>query len=79
MSEHFFAVGSPVNSKVAKARDRIAREVGGPGCGFTSVDLPGTRSSWGFCPNRGEPFDSELADKIIEAWGRVPGTRVGGD
>lgn len=70
MPDRFFAVGRPVSSKVAKARDRIARKVGGPDCGFTSLDVPGTSTSWGFCPNRGEPFDSALAGKITAAWER---------
>ncbi|MFH1568985.1 MAG: hypothetical protein ABIL09_13395 [Gemmatimonadota bacterium] len=68
MGKHFFAVGKPIGGKRGRERDRIAREVGGAGCGFVSVNQAGTRSSWGFCPNRGEPFDSRTAREITEAW-----------
>ena len=69
MAEFNFGVTStPVTKAVATKRDRIARKVGGRGCGYLSVRLPEGPRSWGFCPNRGEPFDRATAREIIDAW-----------
>jgi hypothetical protein len=71
MSEHYFASSSkPVPVKTANKRDRIAREVGGSKCGYTSANMPDGPRSWGYCPNRGEPFDSATAREIMDAWER---------
>lgn len=65
MSEHYFAATTePVSAQVSERRDRIAREVGGPGCGYTTISPPGGQRSWGVCPNRGEPFDRATAREI---------------
>lgn len=70
MSEHYFAATTePVSAQVSERRDRIAREVGGPGCGYTTISPPeGGQRSWGVCPNRGEPFDRATAREIMAAW-----------
>lgn len=69
MSEYFFAVGHlPVPAKVARKRDTIAREVGGKGCGYVAAKLPDGHRSWGFGPNRGHPFDGDLAQRVRDAW-----------
>lgn len=72
MSEyHFAASQKPVSKRVAAKRNKIAREVGGKGCGFVSVDTIGLRGSWGFAPNRGLPFDRETAEEIKAAWDKA--------
>ena len=46
MSEHYFAATTePVSAQVSERRDRIAREVGGPGCGYTTISPPGGQRS----------------------------------
>jgi hypothetical protein len=69
MSEFFFAAShSPVPATVAKKRNAIAREVGGKGCGYVAAKLPDGYRSWGFGPNRGDPFDRDLAQRVRDAW-----------
>lgn len=77
MSNHFFAVhdgqfGKKLagGQKAARKRDRIARKVGGKGCGYTYYYAEGERRWYGhgYCPNLGEPFDSRTAREIEAAW-----------
>ena len=70
MSEFNFATtNTPVPKKVAQTRDRIARRVGGPGCGYTTRSGPGGGArGWGYGPNLGHPFDQALATEIRAAW-----------
>lgn len=68
-AEFFFAVTSqPVPAKVARKRHRIAREVGGKGCGYVSARMPDGHRAWGYGPNRGHPFDAATAAQIRDAW-----------
>ena len=72
MSEYFFAASNlykPPTATVAQKRDRIARRVGGPGCGYTRAKLPEGIRAWGYCQNRGEPFDRQTAAEIQREWG----------
>ncbi len=69
MSEFFFAVShQPVPAKVARARHRIAREVGGAHVGYVATKLPDGYRAWGYGPNRGNPFDADLAERVRTAW-----------
>ena len=59
-----------IPDKEATRRDRIARKIGGPSCGFVQIHEPtGRYNSWFYGPNRGEPFDRQLAWDINEACG----------
>lgn len=69
MSEYCFAVSNhPVPAKVARARHRIAREVGGAKVGYVATKLPDGYRAWGYGPNRGNPFDADLAKRVCAAW-----------
>ena len=46
--------------------DRIAKRVGGPACGFAWAELPDGARGWFYGPNRGEPFDSDLARRVSD-------------
>lgn len=75
MAEYCFSVLGENESlrggaSAAKRRDRIAREVGGNGCGYTYyLDAAKQRyMGWGYCPNKGHPFDAATARAIEDAW-----------
>ena len=69
MSEFHFAVTrKPVAARLAAKRDRIARRVGGPRCGYVTTKQPDGPHSWGYAPNLGAPFDRAIARKIEDAW-----------
>lgn len=66
---NFAVTTKPVSKRTSAKRDRIAREVGGRGCGYTTItEANGTPKSWGYAPNRGFPFDSQTAREIEAAW-----------
>ena len=74
MSEHFFAVSAtldplPGGQEAARKRDRIAKRIDNR-AGFVYYRDNADRRyrSWGFCPNRGEPFDRATAAEIQAAW-----------
>lgn len=68
MSEFQFAVStSVVAPEVAAERHRIASEID-PRAGYTSARMPDGPRSWGYGPNRGEPFDGNLARDVEAAW-----------
>lgn len=75
MSEYYFAsfTGSQTikgGKKTAAKRSRIARKVGGAGCGYTYYydDARKEWRGWGYCPNLGHPFDRDTALAIQTAW-----------
>ena len=69
MSSFMFAVTSkPVAKSTANKRDRIARRIGGSGCGYISTRQPEGPRSWGYVPNLGAPFDRAIAREIEAAW-----------
>lgn len=69
MSEFMFGVRRGTLTKEERAvRYRAARK---HGCGFIYVKLPGTGfQSWFAGPNRGNPFDRDLAAAVL---GELPG------
>lgn len=71
MSDFFFAVTrKPVAARTAAKRDRIARRVGGPRCGYVTTKQPDGPHSWGYAPNLGAPFDRATAAAIQAAWAK---------
>jgi hypothetical protein len=69
MSEYYFGVThTKISDRKAKAYDRIAREVGGAGCGFVSGIFPGDGwKGWFFAPNLGAPFDGQTERDVLAA------------
>jgi hypothetical protein len=69
-TEFHFAVSSkPVPKRTAVKRHRIAREVGGPHCGYTTYSGPDNwPRAWAYGPNRGFPFDDKMAAAVLNAW-----------
>ena len=65
MSFLFGVRAEKISKKEATRRNKIAREVGGRGCGYASTP----EGSWFYGPNQGEPFDSRLAAEIMQAIG----------
>jgi hypothetical protein len=68
MSEHMFGVTRhKLSARDVARRDRICREEGG--YGYTQVDdspAHGNRwIGWFVGPNRGEPFNRQLADRVL--------------
>lgn len=75
MSEYFFAVHNshrPLagGRKTAKMRDKIAKRIGGKGCGYVYWYDSSRHEycAFGYCPNRGAPFDAQTAKAIQESW-----------
>ncbi len=72
MSEHLFAVRNtplPGGKKAATKRNRIAREIDSTaGYVYYYDDARREWKGWGFCRNRGEPFDARTAREVQEAW-----------
>lgn len=69
MSEYMFATSRVrVPDAVAAKRDAIAREIDNT-AGYLTSDQAGTGARhWGYCANRGNPFDRETAERIMAAW-----------
>ena len=69
MSDYFFGVTkAKITKKEAARRQRIAAKHGATFVG--PVDLPGNQSTgWFACPNRGEPFDSQIARAVMAELG----------
>lgn len=65
---HFAVTHTRVPKRTAAVRHKIAREVGGPDCGYTAAEMPEGPRAWGYCTNKGEPFDSQRARDIKAAW-----------
>jgi hypothetical protein len=65
VSDYFFGLGRGYVDKVTRARaDDIAAE---HGAWFVLVDLPGEGWRYWFAgPNRGEPFDRDLARAVLD-------------
>ncbi len=74
MGEYLFAVTTKKMTKTqATKRDKIAREVGGNGCGYVHF-YDGARHEyrgWGYAPNRGQPFDTYTSSAIYAAWAKA--------
>jgi hypothetical protein len=76
MTKYFFAALRPYEklpggNKQALKRDKIAKQVGGKECGYIYYPDPCNPSkivAYGFCPNQGEPFNSNTAREIQAAW-----------
>lgn len=70
MSEFNFGLQRGKLTKITVTkRDRIARKVGGPRCGYVYTNVPGLGwQGWGYAPNRGAPFDDRLAAEVHAAW-----------
>lgn len=72
MSEHMFGITyNKPSQRTAKQWDRICREAGGYGyteCNRKEGASPGINNGryqgWFVGPNRGEPFDSRLANDV---------------
>jgi hypothetical protein len=76
MSEYMWGGSAEYAPKIpdrkVTRRDRIARKIGGPACGFVQIHDPtGRWKSWFYGPNRGEPFDRQLAAEIDAACGVI--------
>jgi hypothetical protein len=74
MSQYFFAVLGPSatlkgGKRAAAKRDRIARKIDRR-AGYTYYYDTAERRNrgWGYCENRGEPFDAATAKAIETAW-----------
>lgn len=74
MNEHYFAVLGeyqrlPGGEKTARKRNKIAKKID-PTAGYVYYfDSPtGKYRGWGYVQNRGEPFNSQIAREIQEAW-----------
>ena len=68
MNEHFFGLHW---EHLRVAADRIAKRHGAWHVNYTDPD--GRRRGWFGCPNRGEPFDSERAGRVMADIDRVGG------
>lgn len=86
MSEYYFAVlpqypgtGIKGGKRTAAKRDRVARQVH-PSAGYTYYydQAEGRYKGWGYCANRGEPFDRDIAAAVQDAW-RKAGVGPDGD
>jgi len=68
-SEYMWGCGwGRVSATKEKRLDRIARKIGGRECGFVCCEpTPGRPQFWFFGPNRGEPFDRQLAIAVQSA------------
>ncbi len=72
MNQHFFAVrDTPLKGgkMAATKRNRIAREIDSTaGYVYFRDKSSGAWKGWGYCRNRGNPFDERTAREIQEAW-----------
>lgn len=77
MAEYTFGVSRrydrPTPAREAQRRDRICRREGG--YGWTEIDSghrgTGPWLGWYSGPNRGEPFDRQLAARVLTAVGAI--------
>jgi len=69
MSEYMFSVTKRrLPMRVANRRDRICQKHGG--YGYTQINqADGTWLGWFSGPNRGEPFDTSLANRVLDECG----------
>ena len=67
MSEYMFCVGKGlIPRKTASRMDEIARQEGA--FGLNNPNLPGEGYRYWFAgPNLGEPFDSQMARRVVNA------------
>jgi hypothetical protein len=72
MSEHMFGGGKGEVGKAEAARiDRAIAKTGHEAT-FTNVKLPGDGWRYWFAgPNRGEPFDRQMAAEVLDAVGPI--------
>ena len=65
MSEHMFGVTrtKPTQAQIKKL-DKICVEEGG--YGFTWLSTPGNHIGWFSCRNKGNPFDRDLAERVLK-------------
>lgn len=73
MSEYFFAVLSgqtlPGGKKAAIKRNRIAKRIDNTaGYVYYYDDARREWMGWGYCRNRGNPFDQQTSAEIKSAW-----------
>jgi len=72
MSEHMFGVGKGEVSKAECRRVEKAARAVRSDVAFTCVFLRGTGwQHWFSGPNRGEPFDRQMADEVLAAVGSI--------
>lgn len=64
---HFAFSTLHLPASLALERHRLACEID-PRAGFSVARMPEGPRSWGYAPNRGDPFDSRLASRIERAW-----------
>lgn len=72
MSKHHFAVLSgalPGGQKAAAKRNRIAKGIDSTAGYVYYYDKARNEwKGWGYCRNRGNPFDQRTANEITAAW-----------
>lgn len=74
MGEYFFSATTSqkriMTDKAAKTRDQIAEKIGGKRAGYSQY-YDSARKEWkcyGFCANKGFPFNEKTAKEIQDAW-----------
>lgn len=67
MSEYMWGnIRTRPTAHAERIMQQVCQKHGGPECGWVWANLPEGARGWFVGPNRGEPFDSELRDAVMD-------------